>query len=90
MPNKNKKVIDPIPDEFESEEAAAAFWDAHSTMDYAEHLLPADDVFQIEKRLFEVEIKEDIFQILLQEAEASHQPIPALVDQILRNSLVPA
>ncbi len=90
MPNINKKVIDPIPDEFESEEAATAFWDTHSTMDYAEQLLPADDVFQIEKRLFEVEIKEDIFQILLQEAEASHQPIPALVDQILRNSLVPA
>jgi hypothetical protein len=85
-----KKAIDPLPADFESEENAAAFWDTHSTMDYAEQLLPADDVFQNETRLFEVEIKEDIFQRLLQEAEASHKPIPVLVDQILRNSLVPA
>jgi hypothetical protein len=90
MPNKNKKVIDPIPDEFESEEAAATFWDSHSTMDYAEYLTPVEDVFEIETRLFEVTIKEDIFQRLLQEAQAAHKPVPLLVDQILRKSLVPA
>lgn len=90
MPDKNKRIIDPIPDEFESEEAAAAFWDSHSTMDYAEYLTPVDDVFQIEKRLFEVKIEEDLFQKLLQEAQASHKSVPMLVDQILRKSLVSA
>ncbi len=37
MTDKNK-TIDPLPDSFETEEQAGAFWDAHSTMDYQQHL----------------------------------------------------
>jgi hypothetical protein len=33
-----KRPNDPLPDSFESEEQAGEFWDAHSTMDYQEHL----------------------------------------------------
>jgi hypothetical protein len=36
MRNQDKS-IDPLPDSFETEEEAAAFWDAHSTMDYQEY-----------------------------------------------------
>lgn len=45
MENKNK-AVDPLPDSFASEEEAGEFWDAHSTMDYLEHLEPADDVIE--------------------------------------------
>jgi hypothetical protein len=33
MEDENKS-IDPLPDSFETEEEAGAFWDAHSTSDY--------------------------------------------------------
>jgi hypothetical protein len=47
------KTIDPLPDSFETEEQAGVFWDAHSTMDYQEHLEPSDDTIEIRERVFE-------------------------------------
>lgn len=37
---KEQFVEDPLPDSFESEEAAGEFWDAHSVEDYAEYFVP--------------------------------------------------
>lgn len=89
MENKNK-IIDPLPDSFATEEEAGAFWDAHSTMDYIEHFEPADDVFEIKNRVFEVRIAEDVFQKLRQKAESLHESVPKVVDQILRKELTSA
>lgn len=86
MENKNKSK-DPLPDSFATEEEAGAFWDTHSTMDYAEHLEPADDIIEIRKRIFEVQVAEDVFQKLQQEATVLHQSVPKVVDQILRKQL---
>jgi len=54
------KTIDPLPDSFETEEKAGAFWDAHSTMDYQEHLEPSDHTIEIKERVFEVQVSEDV------------------------------
>jgi len=86
MGNKNK-IIDPLPDSFATEEEAGEFWDTHSAADYAEHLQPTDDVIEIKKRIFEVQVAEDVFRKLYQEAESSHQSVPKVVDQILRKEL---
>jgi hypothetical protein len=86
MGNKNK-IIDPLPDSFAMEAAAGEFWDTHSTADYAEYLQPTDDVIEIKKRVFEVQVAEDVFRKLYQEAESSHQSVPKVVDQILRKEL---
>jgi hypothetical protein len=86
MENKSK-TIDPLPDSFETEEEAGAFWDAHSTIDYEEYLEPADDVIEIRERIFEVQVAEDVFQKLQQEATSLHQSVPKVVDQILRKQL---
>ncbi len=86
MGNKNK-IIDPLPESFATEEEAGAFWDTHSTMDYAEHFEPVDDTIEIRKRVFEVQVAEDVFQKLQQEATALHQSVPKVVDQILRKEL---
>ena len=86
MVNKNR-IIEPLPDSFATEEEAGAFWDSHSTMDYAECLEPVDDVIEIRKRVFEVSVEEDVFQRLQQEARILRQPVPAVVDQILRKTL---
>ena len=87
MENKNK-LKDPLPDSFATEEEAGEFWDTHSTMDYAEYLEAVDDVIEIKTRVFEVQIAEDVFRKLQQKAESSHQPLPKLVDQILRKQLI--
>ena len=46
MPNK-KKVIDPLPETFASEEEAGEFWDTHSLADYEEFLEPAGITFAL-------------------------------------------
>ena len=86
MSNKDNP-IDQLPDSFASEAEAGEFWDSHSTMDYSEYLEPASDVIKIKKRVFEVQVEEDVFQRLQQEASSKHKTIPKLVDQILRKTL---
>ena len=55
------KIIDPLPDSFETEEQAGEFWDTHSLMDYQEHLEATDDTIEISERVFEVQVAEDAF-----------------------------
>jgi hypothetical protein len=84
------KEVDPLPESFESEEAAGDFWDTHSLPDYKEHLHAADDVtFEISERVFEVQVAEDVFKKLQQQAASLHQPVPRVVDEILRKELIP-
>jgi len=83
------KKIDPLPESFESEEAAGEFWDTHSLADYEEHLEAADDVtFEISERVFEVRVAEDVYKKLQEQAASLKQPLPKVVDNILRKELV--
>ncbi len=86
MKNRDK-TIDPLPDSFATEEEAGEFWNSHSTMDYEEYLESVDDVIAIRQRMFEVPVEEDVFQRLQQEAQTLQQPVPKVVDQILRKTL---
>ena len=86
MTDKNR-TIDPLPDSFATEEQAGAFWDAHSTMDYQQHLEATDDTIEIHERVFEVQVAEDVFRKLQQEAASLRQPVPKIVDKILRKEL---
>ena len=81
------KTIDPLPDSFETAEQAGEFWDTHSLMDYQEHLEATDDTIEISERVFEVQVAEDVFKKLQQEAASLHQPVPKIVDKILRKEL---
>ena len=86
MENKNK-IIDPLPDSFATEEEAGEFWDNHSLVDFTECLENSDDKIKISKRVFEVQIAEDVFRKLRQEAKISHESLPKVVDDILRKEL---
>jgi CopG antitoxin of type II toxin-antitoxin system len=86
MEDRNKS-IDPLPDSFQTEEEAGAFWDTHSTSDYEEYLEVSEDVIEIRDRVFEVQVAEDVFQKLQKEASALQQSVPKVVDQILRKQL---
>ena len=89
MPSK-KKVIDPLPETFASEEAAGEFWDTHSLADYEEFLEPADLTFDLTNRIYEVRVSEDIFQKLETKAKIQHQSVPKTADAILRKELMAA
>jgi dihydroneopterin aldolase len=86
MEDKNRS-IDPLPDSFETEEQAGGFWDAHSTSDYEEYLEPVEDIVEIRDRVFEVQVAEDVFQRLLEQASSLRKSVPTVVDQILRKQL---
>jgi hypothetical protein len=81
------KTVDPLPDSFDTEEQAGEFWDAHSTMHYQQYLEPTDDTIEINERVFEVQIAEDVFKKLQQEATSLHESLPTIVDKILRKEL---
>ena len=86
MESKNK-TKDPLPDSFATEEEAGEFWDTHSAADYIEYFEPVEDKIEIRNRVFEVQVAEDVFQKLRQQAESSHESVPKVVDQILRKQL---
>jgi len=82
-----KKVIDPLPTSFQTEEEAGKFWDTHSTEDYAEYFVSVDDKIDIAHRVFEVCVSEDVFRKLQHESESLHQSVSETADQILRKEL---
>lgn len=86
MENK-KKVIDPIPETFATEQEAGEFWDTHSLADYEEFLEPADITFEISKRVFEVPVSEDVFEGLRKEAASTKESVPTTIDRLLRKEL---
>ena len=86
MKDKDKS-IDPLPESFETDEEAGAFWDAHSTVDYQDDLERSDDTIEIEERVFEVQVAEDVFKKLQEQATSLHLSVPKIVDEILRKEL---
>ncbi len=42
MEGKNSQTRDPLPEEFETFEGLAEFWDTHNVTDYAEYLTPVE------------------------------------------------
>lgn len=73
-----------LPDLFTTDEEAGEFWDNHSLADFTDLIEDSDDKIEIKKRVFEVQIAEDVFRKLRQEAETLHQSVPKVVDEILR------
>jgi len=89
MASTNRQ-IDPLPDEFASEEEAAEFWDTHSLTDYEEFLEPVNLEVKIERRHFEIEVDEQSFFALRSNAETQHKPVKELASEILKRELATA
>ena len=67
------RPIDPLPDDFESEEAAAEFWDTHSITDYEEFLEPVGLQVNVNRRHFEIEVDEECFMAVRDTAKKTAQ-----------------
>ncbi len=84
------KRRDPIPEDFGSEEEAAAFWDTHSLASYEDLLEPADVEVEIERRHFEIEVEEKVFLRLTEQAKKAHKSVKDLASQMLGEKLATA
>src|SRR5436309_282724 len=65
----DKKRVEPTPDNFESYEAAADFWDTHDTTDYADEFRTVEVNTELHARQFEVEIDEQVAKALQAQAK---------------------
>lgn len=81
---------DPIPEDFGSEEEAAAFWESHSLAAYEDLLEPVDVEVGIETRRFEIEVEEKVFLGLTERARKAQTSVKDLANQILGEKLATA
>jgi hypothetical protein len=79
--------IDPLPEEFRSDEEAADFWDKHSITDYEEFLEPVELEAEIQRRHFEIEVDEESFLALRDTAKKEQKPVKQLASEILKQKL---
>jgi len=86
MRSTNRR-IDPLPDEFRSDEEAADFWDRHSITDYEEFLEPVELEADIQRRHFEIEVDEESFRALRDTAQKQQKPVKELASEILKQKL---
>lgn len=86
MPGTNGPV-DPLPDEFGSEQEAAQFWETHSLTDYEEFLEPVTLDADIKRRHFQIEVDEESFRVLRDNAKKQHKPVRQLASEILKQQL---
>lgn len=85
---KDRQHLEPIPEQFDSYEAAAEFWDRHDTTDYLEDFETVlVEEAQLKRRHFEVEIDSDLIATLSEQAKQQGVVISQLVNQMLRETL---
>jgi len=87
--NDRKKRADPIPDEFDSYEEAAEFWDTHDTTDYPEAFQTVDVQVEFRRRRYEVEIDEDVVKVLREQARTRGVTLSRLASDMLRQQISP-
>lgn len=85
----NKKKIDPIPEEFNSYEEAAEFWDSHDTTQYPQDSRPVKAVSEFRGRRYEIEIDESVAQALRKAARKKGVTPSRLASDLLRQRLAP-
>ena len=86
MPKRKK--VDTIPEEFNSYEEAAEFWDTHDSMDYNEYLEKVEMEVDIKKKHYLIEIDSDIAKVLKKNAVKKGIPEQELASELLQKQLV--
>ncbi len=88
--NENPKQIEPIPEEFDSYEEAAEFWDIHDTTDYPDEFVTVHIKTELRQRHFEVELDEDVVIRLRKLASKKGVAVRELASELLRDQLLAA
>ncbi len=82
-----RKHVDPIPEEFASYEEAAEFWDTHDPEDYPDAFRPVKATVELRRRLYEIEVDEELVKMLQAAARRQKKTISQLASEILRKEL---
>ena len=82
-----EKIIDPLPEEFDSEDEAGEFWDTHSLADYEEFLEPVDLDVDIKSRHYQIEVDKESYLALRNRARKLSKPMKLVASEILREKL---
>ena len=83
-----KKGIDPIPEEFDSDEEAAEFWNTHDTTDYPDAFRTIEVESEFRSRHYEVELEEEVIKKLRAQARQKGVTVSRLASDLLREQLV--
>ncbi len=83
----DRNQVDPTPDNFETYESAAEFWDAHDTTDYLDEFRTVEVTANLHQRHFEVEIDEDVAKALQNTAKRQGVSMGQLASALLRERL---
>ncbi|MBI1878717.1 MAG: hypothetical protein HYR94_10920 [Chloroflexi bacterium] len=86
--NNTKKRVDPIPDEFNSYEEAADFWDTHDTIDHPDAFETIEVEAEFRERRYEVERDEDVIQFLREKAHELSVTVNHLANDMLRQQIM--
>jgi hypothetical protein len=78
---------EPLPEEFNTPEEAAQFWERHSITDYEESLEPVALEVDIQRRHFEIEVDEESFRALRETAQKEQKPVKQLASEVLKQKL---
>jgi len=80
--------VDPIPEEFDSYEDAAEFWDSHDTTDYPDAFRTVEVESEFRGRRYEVELEEEVIRKLRAQARQKGMTVSQLASDMLREHLV--
>jgi len=80
-------TLDEIPEEFDSYEEAAEFWDTHDTTDYPENWSPVKVVSEFHGRRYEIEIEAGVADALRKQAKLKGVTPSRLASELLRQRL---
>ena len=83
----NEKHLDPTPENFNSYEEAAEFWDSHDTTDYLDEFRTVEVTAELRARHFDVEIEEDVLKALQDKARQQGVSVGHLASTLLRQQL---
>ncbi|MEZ4863062.1 MAG: CopG family antitoxin [Caldilineaceae bacterium] len=86
--NHNHKADNTIPEEFDSYEEAAEFWEIHDTAEYSDTFVPVNIQAEFRQRHYEIELDKDIVIALNQLATKRGIAIRELANELLREQLV--
>ena len=79
-----------MPDNFESYEEVAEFWDAHNSTDFMDSLEEVDVDVDIQKRHYLIELDNDTAALLQERAKKEHLSPTNLASKLLQKDLVEA
>ena len=83
-----KRDVDPIPEEFDSYEEAAEFWETHDTTDYPDAFHTVEMESEFRGRRYEVELEEEVIKKLRAQARQQGVTVSQLASDMLRENLV--